>query len=151
MMASAALFLFGATVFVASWSYEIGHLRRMGPGYFPMLLGATLCTLAVLIALQEMKKRTSRDTRASRMAPSFAVLRPDWRPLLLPLLAILLFAALLETAGLVPAVIASVLTAGFAERSNVPVVVMGIAIVTAIFISVVFVQLIGIPFRLFAV
>ena len=147
-MASAALFLFGAAVFIASWSYEIGQLRRMGPGYFPMLLGATLCVLAVLIALQEMKERRTRDGSAHGMAPSLAIPWLSWRPLLLPLLAILLFAALLETVGLVPAVIASVLTAGFAERSNAPFVIVAIAILTAVFTSVVFVHLIGIPFRL---
>ena len=69
----------------------------------------------------------------------------------MPLLAILLFASLLESAGLVPAVVASVAAAGFAERSNSPFVIAVIAAVTAVFTSVVFVHLLGIPLRLFAV
>lgn len=149
-MASAILFLFGATVFALSWSYEIGQLRRMGPGYFPMLLGATLCLFALLIALQDAKERMSRKERSRTTSLSFSVLRLQWRPFCMPLLAILLIASLLESAGLVPAVVASVAAAGFAERSNSPGVIAVIAAVTAVFTSVVFVQLLGIPFRLFA-
>lgn len=50
-----------------------------------------------------------------------------------------------------PAVVASVAAAGFAERSNSPFVIAVIAAVTAVFTSVVFVHLLGIPLRLFAV
>lgn len=149
-MASAVLFLFGATVFFLSWSYDIGQLRRMGPGYFPMLLGATLCVFALLIALQDAKERMSRNERSRTTSLSYPVLRLRWRPLCMPLLAILVFASLLESAGLVPAVVASVAAAGYAERSNLPGVIAVIAAVTAVFTSVVFVQLLGIPFRLFA-
>ena len=31
--------------------YEIGNLRRMGPGFFPVSLGLTLAVLGVLVAL----------------------------------------------------------------------------------------------------
>ena len=150
MMASAVLFLFGATVFLLSWSYEIGQLRRMGPGYFPMLLGATLCLFALLIAVQDAKERMSRNERSRATTLSLSVLRLRWRPLCMPLLAILIFASLLESAGLVPAVVTSVAAAGLAERGNSPGVIAVIAAVTAVFTSVVFVQLLGIPFRLFA-
>lgn len=149
--ASAALFLFGAAVIFLSWSYEIGELRRMGPGYFPMLLGVTLCVFAILIAVQDAKKRKARNESPVETMQPLAVLRVRWRPLFMPLLAILLFASLLESAGLVPAVVASVTAAGFAERSNSPFVIAVIAAVTAVFTSVVFVHLLGIPLRLFAV
>ena len=150
MMASAVLFLFGAAVFILSWSYEIGQLRRMGPGFFPMLLGATLCLFALLIALQDAKERMSRNEHTRTTLLAFSDFKLRWRPLCMPLLAILLFATLLESAGLVPAVVASVAVAGFAERSNSPGVIAVIAALTAVFTSVVFVRLLGIPFRLFA-
>ena len=149
MKAGIPLFLFGAVVFVASWSYEIGQLRRMGPGYFPMLLGATLCLFAVLISLQDVWKGIARDTPSE--APILPSVHPRqiWRPLLLPLFAILLFASLLNTAGLVPAVIASVTCAGLAERSNSIRSVVAIAFATAVFTALVFVYGLGVPLRLF--
>ena len=151
MIAGSALILFGAAVFLAAWNYEIGELRRMGPGYFPMLLGATLCVFAALIALQGAKDRILNGNHAGRKLDSGAILRFRWRPLVMPLLAILLFATLLETAGFVPAVIASVAAAGLAERSNRPAQIAIIAVVTAIFTSVVFVYLLGIPLRLLVI
>ena len=149
MKAGLPLFAFGAAVFAASWSYEIGELRRMGPGYFPMLLGAVLCVFAVLIVLQDVRERLAGGRQSDR--PAIPAARPGhvWRPVILPLAAILLFAALLNSAGLVPAVVACVAAAGFAERSNKPLTVLVIAVATAIFVSAVFVHALGIPLRLF--
>ena len=149
MKAGLPLFAFGAAVFAASWSYEIGELRRMGPGYFPMLLGAVLCVFAVLIVLQDARERRAGARQAE--GPAIPAVRPGhvWRPVILPLAAIGLFAALLHSAGLVPAVVACVAAAGFAERSNKPLTVLVIAVATAIFVSAVFVYALGIPLRLF--
>lgn len=149
MKAGLPLFAFGAAVFAASWSYEIGELRRMGPGYFPMLLGAVLCIFAFLIVLQDARERLAGGRRAERPETPAVRLGVVWRPVVLPLAAVVLFAALLETAGLFPAVVASVAVAGFAERSNKPVTVLVIAVATAIFVSAVFVYALGIPLRLF--
>ena len=149
MKAGLPLFAFGAAVFAASWSYEIGELRRMGPGYFPMLLGAVLCIFALLIVLQDARERLTGERRTERPENPAVRLGHVWRPVVLPLAAVVLFAALLETAGLFPAVVASVAVAGFAERSNKPVTVLVIAVATAIFVSAVFVYALGIPLRLF--
>ena len=151
MKAGLPLLAFGAAVFAASWSYEIGELRRMGPGYFPMLLGAALCVFAVLIVLQDARARLAGGSEADRPASPPGHLRHLGRSAILPLAAILLFAVLLETAGLFPAVVASVAAAGFAERSNKLLTVLAIAVATAIFVSVVFVYALGIPLRLFVI
>ena len=149
MKAGLPLFAFGAAVFAASWSYEIGELRRMGPGYFPMLLGAVLCIFSLIIVLQDAKERLTGGRRAERPETPAVGLGHLWRPVILPLAAVVLFAALLETAGLFPAVVASVAVAGFAERSNKLVTVLVIAVATAVFVSTVFVYALGIPLRLF--
>ena len=149
MKAGLPLLAFGGAVFAASWSYEIGELRRMGPGYFPMLLGAALCVFAVLIILQDGRKRLTGGRRAESPETPAVRLGRAWRPVVLPLAAVVLFAAILETAGLFPAVVASVAAAGFAERSNRPLTVLVIAVATAVFVSAVFVYALGIPLRLF--
>ena len=149
MKAGLPLFAFGAALFAASWTYEIGELRRMGPGYFPMLLGAVLCIFALLIVLEDGRKRLARARRVARPETPAVRLGEVWRPVVLPLAAVVLFAALLETAGLFPAVVACVAAAGFAETGNRLPTVLVIAIATAIFVSAVFVYALGIPLRLF--
>ena len=150
MKAGLPLLAFGAAVFAASWSYEIGELRRMGPGYFPMLLGAVLCIFGVLIVVQDARERPTGDRRAGRPDEPASRLGLIRRPVIMPLAAVALFAALLETAGLFPAVVGCVAAAGFAERDNEPLTVLVVAVATAVFVSVVFVYLLGIPLRLFA-
>ena len=145
------LFLFGAAVLTHSGIYEIGELRRMGPGYFPMLLGAGICLFACMIVLQDTRRKRELREGPGTGSPDASTLRLRWRPVGLPLLAILLFATLLDSVGLFPAVVASVAAAGFAERGNSPLAIVAIALVSAVFISVVFVYLLGMPLRLFAV
>ena len=116
-----------------------------------MLLGATLCLFAVLILLQDVRKGLARNRLSEPSTPFSINLFQLWRPVLLPLFAILIFASLLNTAGLVPAVIASVTCAGLAEPSNSIRSVVAIAVATAVFTSLVFVYGLGVPLRLFVV
>lgn len=150
-IAGAVLFVFGASVFAASWSYEIGSLRRMGPGYFPMLLGAVLCGFALLILWQDLKNATTKTPNVSAQACEPVREHGIWRPAFMPLVAILLFAVLLETAGLVPAVFACVTVAGLAEPNNSLPAVLAIAAAATVLVSAVFVYALGIPLRLFVV
>lgn len=142
------LFLVGALVFGASWSYEIGTLRRMGPGYFPMILGAALCAFSLLIVLREALDNHSNVQETSETVTQRE--RVALRPLLLLPLSIALFAALLESWGLVPAVFISVAVAGFADQQNHWLTILLIAVATSIFTSLVFVYALGVPLRLVA-
>lgn len=84
-------------VFVVS-GYPIGSAMRMGPGYFPVLLGGVLIVLGAAIAGHALW------TGAPAPLPPVRL-----RPLLLVTLSILAFAFLLERFGLVPAIIVTVL------------------------------------------
>ncbi|WP_417807153.1 tripartite tricarboxylate transporter TctB family protein [Thioclava sp.] len=85
----------------ASTQYDIGSLRRMGPGFFPALLGGVLAVLGLMIALPAI----------ARKGPP---IRIAWKEALAVLIAILVFATGLERAGLVPVTLASVLIASIA-------------------------------------
>lgn len=51
----AALALIGLAVAGHAWvSYDLGNLRRMGPGFFPVTLGLLLAGLGALIAVPAM-------------------------------------------------------------------------------------------------
>ena len=142
------LFVVGLVVFIGSWSYEIGSLRRMGPGYFPMLLGAALCMFAVLIVGLEFFNKKNKSAESSKTEDIDGI---ALRPMIMLPVAILLFALLLESWGLVPAVFACVTAAGLAEKQNRWPLVLLIAVSTVLFTSLVFVYALGVPLRLLVV
>lgn len=84
-------------VFVAS-GYPIGSAMRMGPGYFPVLLGGILVVLGAAIGGHALWTGDPAPLPPVRL-----------RPLLLVTLSILVFALMLERFGLVPAIAATVL------------------------------------------
>ena len=50
--AALLLGLFGLYVIVQGSGYEMGSLRRMGPGFFPVMIGSVLLLFAVLLVLE---------------------------------------------------------------------------------------------------
>lgn len=50
MWSAGLLLLIGMSTVIGSNNYKIGSLARMGPGYFPLCLGAILMILGLLIA-----------------------------------------------------------------------------------------------------
>ncbi|WP_319825880.1 tripartite tricarboxylate transporter TctB family protein [Thalassovita sp.] len=106
MTAGAVLGGFGLFVAVyAGRHYDFGTTASMGPGYFPVVLGAILAALGGLIMLLSIR----RVPGAPYQAP-FGL-----RPLIAVLLAVLVFAGLILKLGLVPATIALTLVASLAE------------------------------------
>jgi hypothetical protein len=70
-------------------SYPIGTAARMGPGYFPQLLGLLLAGLGVIIALRAFMARGEGSGADGRIGAW------GWRPLVFILLANLVFGACL--------------------------------------------------------
>ncbi|MEQ1711403.1 MAG: tripartite tricarboxylate transporter TctB family protein [Hyphomicrobium sp.] len=127
----------GAGAFWIALDYPIGTVGRMGPGYFPRVLA--LCLVAIgLIAL----------VRAF-VIDSEAVSHLAWKPLLLICGAIVLFGVLVQTAGLVVALTALLVTGAAASGETrfdlKSIVGMGLLIA---FCSAVFVKGLGLPIRL---
>ncbi|ASJ73275.1 tripartite tricarboxylate transporter TctB family protein [Granulosicoccus antarcticus] len=85
---------------------NIGTMARMGPGYFPMILGWLLAGLGVVILLFSL-----RGVIVSVAPPALAV-----RPLIAVFCGLLVFSFLIEPFGLVPATIGLTAVAVFAER-----------------------------------
>lgn len=100
----AALGLF--TALYAAGHYKIGDVARMGPGFFPMLLGWVLVGLGLLITLLAFRK-----TVHLLKPPPLAL-----RAMLAVSAAVLVFSLLVERLGLVPATIVLTLIAVAAER-----------------------------------
>lgn len=105
----------GLLTLAHSGAYEIGTLEHMGPGYYPMLLGAALCILGALKLVAGV--RNAHGLPHTTTAPA---VRPGqirfWAALLGGMLA---FITLGAYAGFLPATLASILitTLGTADMT----------------------------------
>lgn len=94
----------GASVAMQSLiSYEIGSVRHMGPGMFPVIIGAMLTAIGALIAVPAV-------FREGNPLPDF-----EWRPLLAVLASIATFGLTLERFGMVVAVVAMTVVSVLAD------------------------------------
>lgn len=106
MTAGAVLGGFGLFVAIyAGRHYDFGTTASMGPGYFPVVLGSILAALGGLIMLLSIRRVPGEPWQAPR----------GLRPLIAVLLAVLVFASLILSLGLVPATIALTFVASFGE------------------------------------
>lgn len=87
-------------------SYEVGTAARMGPGYFPLMLGVLLALLGLLIGWQS----------TDRKAPEMALEKVGWRELLLILGAVALFGIVLPVLGMVISIALLILIAAIASH-----------------------------------
>lgn len=92
---------FGLFAFVTASSYPMGSLLRMGPGFFPCTIAALIMLLGLALIGSGFRSRTNVAIRL--------------RSVLMIGLGIVIFALLLERAGLVPATLALVLVSSVAD------------------------------------
>jgi len=76
----------GATFAVGATTYNIGDGARMGPGYFPLMLGILLSILGLLIIFQALVVETADGGKIGRWA---------WKPLFFVIAANVAFGVLL--------------------------------------------------------
>jgi hypothetical protein len=93
---------FGVAVY-SFMSYDIGTLRRVGPGMFPGVLGLLLGALGIMVLVPALSK-PGRDIAA-----------PGWRPFLAIMASGAVFALTIARFGLVVAVIGATVIAAFAN------------------------------------
>lgn len=109
-IAPALLMLFiGMATVLGSLNYKVGSLARMGPGYFPLLLGAGLMLVALLIALSPPEPQEME---------SAAAFVPQYRAWALVIGAIVLFVVVGRYGGLVPATFSLAFVASLADTKN---------------------------------
>lgn len=127
--------LFGASVLIIGWNYPMGTATNMGPGYMPRVLGALTVALGVLLALRRTSERIGTDDI-------------DIRSILGVLAGVLIFAGLIDTAGLPLAIFASVLVSSIARPGAEVKTTLLLALVIAAVCTGLFVSILGLPMRL---
>lgn len=116
--------------------YPIGELTRMGPGYFPLVLGVILVVLGLGIVWEGRRLETERP-------------KPRLRAVCAVSSGMLAFGLLADRAGVVPATVALVLIASLADRRPRLVTTLAVALALAAFGYVVFIRALGLPMRAF--
>jgi hypothetical protein len=97
---------FGAFFAGFGTQYTIGTAARMGPGYFPTVLGILLMVLGLVVSITGLSSKANEE-RIDRF---------DWRTLLIILGSVVLFGILLPRAGLVLSLLTLVLVSAFASH-----------------------------------
>ena len=132
-------FAWGAT------SYKVGEGARMGPGYFPLLLGVLLAVLGGIITFKAMIIETEDGDKIGAWA---------WKPVFFIIAANLLFGVLLgglpsiklPAMGMIAAIYALTLVAALAGEEFKLKEVLSLATVLAVLSYVTFILLLKLQF-----
>lgn len=99
---------FGLAFAAGATAYDIGDPVRMGPGFFPLVIGVLLAILGVVIA-------------ATPSADEEPITAPPWRAAGLILGGIVVFGLTVRGLGLLPAIFLTALLTGLASRQTSPI------------------------------
>ncbi|HVL58733.1 MAG TPA: tripartite tricarboxylate transporter TctB family protein [Burkholderiaceae bacterium] len=97
---------FGIAFMYWSQDYQMGTAAKMGPAYFPTVLGGLLVVLGLLVALPALRAA----------AQELKVERIDFMALFVVLFSVVLFALLLPYLGFVIAMVALIFASAFASH-----------------------------------
>ncbi|WP_222262946.1 tripartite tricarboxylate transporter TctB family protein [Modestobacter marinus] len=119
LLAGATFVAFGLAFAITASTYEVGSALRMGPGYFPLVLGALLVLLGILIAVTGF------------VAGEGGEIGPvPWQAAGLLVVALIFFGFTVRGLGLVPSLLVTVFLSAMAGRHArvVPAVVTSAAL-----------------------
>jgi hypothetical protein len=124
---------FGAAAVLLGRDYPFGTAFKMGPGYFPTMLGALLTLVGLVTVLRGLWR------------PGTGVGRFSHRETFLVLTATVLFGVLLRGAGLIVAVLLLVVTGAYASRNFRWGTAVALGAGMAAFCVLVFIKGLGLP------
>jgi hypothetical protein len=133
----AGLMFIAFGLFFLVWAlvnYQMGSAVRMGPAYFPAILGGLVAVLGAIVLLRSFALEGPK-------VPRFAV-----RPLLFILAACIAFAYLLKPLGLVLSTIVMIFVCAYGGHEFKWREVAILAVVLVVFSVLVFVKALSLPF-----
>lgn len=134
---SGAMFMFfGLAAVIIGQDYPMGTAGRMGPAYFPVILGAILSVIGLVCLLRAL------------FVKGEAMEKFAWRDLILITVAVLLFGVLVRGAGMIVAVIVLVIISAYGSKQFNWKASVILAVGAALFCALVFVKALGIPLPL---
>ncbi len=140
------MLVIGVATVVGSLNYQVGSLLRMGPGYYPLLLGGLLTLIAIFILLSSVSYAPVKNGH-DKTSLSFRQRSVTWS---LVIVSVILFIIIGKYGGLVPATFLLCFVAALGDRGNSLKAAFFIGLSLTIFAVLVFVYGLKIPFPLFA-
>lgn len=135
---------FGLGSVLVSLGYTLGSLARIGPGYFPLLLGLLLIALGLLVSLRALGWRdTETPSESSQNAWSFLLDR-DLLTLAWIIASVVLFGLLLKQIGLLLAIFLLVFIASLASHERNYTRILITALVITLLSYLVFIKGLGV-------
>jgi hypothetical protein len=131
--------LIGALFALGALGLDLGTARRMGPGYFPLLLSGVLMLLGAVVLFNALRA-------GGFEAPA---LRVAWRGLALILPAPIIFGLTVRGLGLAPAIALTALTAALASSSMTLKRAALVTLAITVFSVAVFSYALGLPYQRF--
>ena len=108
-LAAAGLVLtIGLIALVGGLGHDVGSAARMGPGYFPVLLGICMIAIAVLMIVTPLSEEDEADE----------FVQPEYRAWACVAGGVISFIVLGRYGGLVPATFCLVFLSALGDRSN---------------------------------
>jgi hypothetical protein len=145
LIAALLFMVIGGVAFVIASGYELGTLRRLGPGAFPMLVSGLLVIIGLALATQvvlagKLKNRPSLKLRLETVRALFFIMA-----------SLFAFALLVRPAGLFIATALQVFIVTRAEpgRPVVPSVILAVSVASVA--ALIFIYGIGLPIPLWPV
>ena len=136
--AGAMLISTGAVSVIVARDYPFGTSLRMGPGYFPSVLGGMLVLFGIYLVASGLKSNEKIEGGWSL------------RALIILPLSLVLFGLLMEYAGFVPALMVLVVGSSAAGSEFKLVEALALAAGITIFAVGLFIYGLGLPYPLFA-
>ncbi len=138
VLAGGIAVLIGVAAIAEGRRYAVGTLLRMGPGYFPIVLGALLVALGAALAIFGFARRAQPAHREFL-----------WRPVVMIPAGIAGFAHAITHLGLAPATFVLVVVSSLSEKHVSPEPVLLLATGMTLGVWVIFSVILGLPYPLF--
>ena len=126
----------GIAAMIIARDYPFGSTLRMGPGYFPTVLGGILIVFGIYVMASGIKSKEK--------------LKGTWslRALTILPVSMFIFGILMEEAGFIPALIALIICSSTAGREFKWIEVLPLTAGLTIVCTVGFIYLLGLPYPL---
>lgn len=125
--------IIGGASFGIARHYPMGSTTRMGPSYFPSVLGALLVLIGLITLVRGLVTHGER------------IVGLAWKPALYVTGATLLFGLLMRGAGLAPAIIVLVVLSAWASKHFSWTAAVSLAVLLTVFSILIFVKALGLP------
>ena len=141
LLAGIMFMVIGIVFAVGAYNYQMGTAARMGPGFFPRILGFLMAGLGVVIAGIGLKNQAA-------FAASEGI-GWTWKPVIIVTAAVILFGFTLPTLGMIVAITILTILSGIAAHDKNYRELVFITVIMCIFCAGVFIWGLKLQMKLF--